>query len=173
MVVIAIISIIAAVAVPAIKSYVLRSEVVAAINYIKPLQDATAAYYNIHGSFPTQPTQFPDINFDSTFNSYTSYNDGGIIYVTSNTINSIEWDGYYCDAPTANATFTVIHFNSNIGFDSILGTSAGLFFVQYPDAAGNIVMACGQWDPGTTWQTIPQSLWPSECTQQDICHTFH
>ena len=155
MIVIAILGILAAIAIPAYQDYSVRAKVSEAINVASPAKLAVAEYLSSEGEWPTNRTAAGVASVDSNYvDELTIIGDAGIpepLPVNGGTVNA----RIYVDVDT-DAT----------GVDSVLG-SAQTMFIQLTAGAVNGAI---DWDcivttdtSGTAAGAALQRLVPSSC----------
>jgi type IV pilus assembly protein PilA len=158
MVVIAIIGILAAYAVPAYKQYKIRAAITIAYVQLKGLNDALAAYYLQHSAYPT-----------------SIYYGGATINANANTtvsLPAISYIGYYTNT---NGTYDsywlqalINQSAAGISIPSNLCGNCKIFMAVFSNKTTNVTTTnCGVWATGDTG-SVPLDYQPSTCTCTSI-----
>ena len=136
MIVVAIIGILAAIAIPAYQDYTIRAQVSEGLSLADGAKTAVSEYYTNHGTFGTSNTTIGLASAGSITGSYVSQ---------VNAANGIIKIKYSKSAPQKA--------NSNIDGDYLTLSAV-------TSSAGSIVWACGTTAAGTT---VPSKYLPSSC----------
>ena len=158
MIVIAIIGILAAVAIPQYQKYTIRSQAVQSVNAIRPFQLGLAEVGLVNQSFPATANvnQIPGITIDAN-NTLESQTCSGIVQTVA-----------YASTAATVATLTVTFYARNSGIDAACTTPELVAAVpQIPtELDGNTIIFTGNMNAqGTiTWAVtggnVPQAYWP-------------
>lgn len=159
MVVIAIIGILSAIAVPSYQTYIIKSRMAEAITVLHNLIQTVTIAYESSGVVPTS-VYFGGATLTASMSDYSAY--------TSTYVNSVKFFPY-----NGNIAYC-IQVSGDIGIPGMTasnGTSNGLLTevcAQVANHNGVNVTSCGQWwlstgDGGTNGMSVPQKYLPNGC----------
>ena len=116
MIVIAIIGVLVAIAVPAYLDYAIRSKITEAVNMIPPVKQAVAEYRQATGSWPSSNATagVPD-TITSTYVTSIGVSGNGVITVTVNTATGISAAATIICTPTETATSKTLTWDCSGG----------------------------------------------------------
>ncbi|MGV7235576.1 MAG: pilin, partial [Nitrosomonadaceae bacterium] len=110
MIVIAILGILAAIAIPAYQDYSIRAKVSEGINTASPAKLAVAEYYQSEGAWPTNVTQAGTSNVDSKYVDEITIVAGAnnaYVYATINSVNTGAPGTFYIELISSDVTGAV------------------------------------------------------------------
>lgn len=154
MIVITIIGILAAVAVPAYQNYVVRAKVATAISLLNGLKTPIAEMYQTNGQFLTTGLQ----------TSYGTIGNQAIVAVSGSDITNVY---YSAKSKSLHAAVEMKHADVP-GSSATNGISSGrwVYIGAVADASGNLTFSCGYWGGTRTWGFADLTLYPSGCNDR-------
>lgn len=169
MVVIAIVALLAAVAVPQYKQYVIRAQINEALTIIKSLADEAILQREIDGEFPTSVT----------WNGLTFTDAAGYVAVNTQNVVNMRYDAHEA---SNNTDVKLIRIQANLsGLEGIPGyiapptdTSAAaqgmIRYVAWDTGNGVVQKACGSWGgAGVAYEDIlPEYLAGCTCYLENV-----
>lgn len=165
-VVIAIVGLLSAVAIPSYKDYAREVKIAKAVAYAKMYHSAILEYYEINNSWLievmglTVGDDWGDISSDSVHYIWVGIEYGAhpniwfTVYVAVSDEVGVDIAGF--SVPVTNASASAIH---NCGYCKFTLST-------YIDAQGNYITYCGRWDEGTTM--LPLDVLPVGCNDNDF-----
>lgn len=154
MIVIAIIGILAAIAIPQYQDYVTRSKVTEGLSLVQSVETAIAETYQTNGSMPTVGT-------NASFGLPLAASISGK-YVAGITVDHV--------GTTPGSTYATIYYNGNVGGGVTAGQVLSLMAVT--NGGGGIAWQCGYstapingvgQTPPTGGTTVPAKFLPANC----------
>lgn len=150
LVVVAIIAILAAIAVPAYKQYLVRTRIMQIYYLMEGWEVQVQAYWSVHGVFPNNTTQLPNIVLSAVPANLSAY----VSYVNLAPNDSCGQSGGIAVGINSSA----------IGLNSSLYPSPSLYFNMY-HTPGGLMTVCNYYE---NTNVDPDNSFPANCISQYV-----
>jgi len=156
MVVIAIIGILSAIAIPSYKTYIIRAKISEGMTIISSVNNAISEHYSINGVFPNATEVATRLNTTAT---------GSVITFNLTNVASID-----VATPTATALYYGLCYTFDVG-----GSGRRSIYIAIKNINDILIFKCGIWNiasPASHHISDPQYL-PSGCNETNISTFFN